>query len=105
MVALACSTPPEGYARWSLRLLADRVVQMKIIDSLSHETVRQVLDDNELKPWRREEWCIPTANPEFVFTWKMFWMSINVRLIRNTRWYASMKARNNWLVKLAKLCR
>jgi hypothetical protein len=67
MVALACSTPPEGYARWSLRLLADRVVQMKIIDSLSHETVRQVLDDNELKPWRREEWCIPTANPEFVF--------------------------------------
>jgi hypothetical protein len=53
MVALTCSSPPEGYARWSLRLLADRVVQMKIIDSISHETVRQVLDDNELKPWRR----------------------------------------------------
>jgi hypothetical protein len=67
MVALACSTPPEGYARWSLRLLADRVVQMKIIDSISHETVRQVLDENELKPWRREEWCNPTANAEFVF--------------------------------------
>jgi hypothetical protein len=67
MVALACSAPPEGYARWSLRLLADRVVQMKIIDSISHETVRQVLDENELKPWRREEWCIPTANAEFVF--------------------------------------
>jgi hypothetical protein len=67
MVALACSSPPEGYARWSLRLLADRVVQMKIIDSISHETVRQVLGDNELKPWRREEWCIPRANAEFVF--------------------------------------
>jgi len=67
MVALACSSAPEGYARWSLRLLADRVVQMKIIDSISHETVRQVLGDNELKPWRREEWCIPTANAEFVF--------------------------------------
>jgi len=67
LVAVACSTPPEGYARWSLRLLADRIVQMQIIDSISHETVRQVLDDNELKPWRREEWCIPTANAEFVF--------------------------------------
>lgn len=67
MVAVACSAPPEGYARWSLRMLADRVVQMKIIDSISHETVRHVLDENELKPWRREEWCIPTANAEFVF--------------------------------------
>lgn len=67
LVAMVCSSPPEGYARWSLRLLADRVVQMKIIDSISHETVRQVLDDNELKLWRREEWCIPAANAEFVY--------------------------------------
>jgi transposase len=67
LVTIACSSPPEGYARWSLRLLADRIVQMKIIDSISHETVRHILDDNELKPWRREEWCIPTANAEFVF--------------------------------------
>jgi transposase len=67
LIALVCSSPPEGYARWSLRLLADWVVQMKIIDSISHETVRQVLDDNELKPWRREEWCIPAADSEFVY--------------------------------------
>ena len=67
MVALACSAAPEGCARWSLRLLTDRIVQMKIIDSISHETVRQVLGKNELKPWRREEWCIPTANAEYVF--------------------------------------
>lgn len=67
LVTLACSSPPEGYARWSLRLMADWVVQLKIIDSISHETVRQVLDDNELKPWRREEWCIPAANSEFVY--------------------------------------
>lgn len=67
LVALTCSSPPEGYARWSLRLLADWVVQMKIIDSISHETVRHVLDNNELKPWRRPEWCIPVANAEFVY--------------------------------------
>src|SRR2546428_7890691 len=42
-IALACSTPPEGHGRWTLRLLADRMVRLEHVDSLSHETVRQVL--------------------------------------------------------------
>ncbi len=43
LVALSCSEPPEGHARWSLRLLADRMVELEYIDSISHETVRRVL--------------------------------------------------------------
>ena len=43
LIALSCSGPPEGFARWSLRLLADRVVELNYIDSISHETVRRVL--------------------------------------------------------------
>jgi len=43
LVALSCSEPPEGFARWSLRLLADKVVELDYIDSVSHETVRRVL--------------------------------------------------------------
>ncbi len=43
LIALSCSEPPEGFARWSLRLLADRVVELNYIDSVSHETVRRVL--------------------------------------------------------------
>lgn len=43
LVALSCSKAPEGYARWSLRLLADKMVELKYTDSISHETVRQVL--------------------------------------------------------------
>ena len=43
LVALSCSKPPEGFSRWSLRLLADRVVELDYIDSISHETVRRVL--------------------------------------------------------------
>ena len=39
LVALSCSDPPEGFARWSLRLLADQVVELGYIDSVSHETV------------------------------------------------------------------
>ncbi len=43
LIALSCSEPPRGFARWSLRLLADRVVELDYIDSVSHETVRRVL--------------------------------------------------------------
>lgn len=43
LVALSCSDPPEGFARWSLRLLADKVVELDYIDSISHEAVRRVL--------------------------------------------------------------
>lgn len=43
LVALACGNPPEGYARWSLRLLADRFVELGHVESISHETVRQAL--------------------------------------------------------------
>ena len=43
LVALSCSDPPEGFARWSLRLLADKVVELDYIDSISHETIRRVL--------------------------------------------------------------
>ncbi|MBU0653951.1 MAG: helix-turn-helix domain-containing protein [Gammaproteobacteria bacterium] len=43
LVTLACSEPPEGYARWTLRLLADRLVELEVVEAISHETVRQVL--------------------------------------------------------------
>jgi transposase len=43
LIALACSESPEGSARWSLRLLADRMVELGYVDSISHEAVRRVL--------------------------------------------------------------
>lgn len=43
ITALACSEPPEGRARWSLRLLADKLVELEIVDSISHVSVKQVL--------------------------------------------------------------
>ena len=43
LIALCCSEPPKGYARWSLRLLADKAVELKYAESISHETVRRVL--------------------------------------------------------------
>lgn len=43
LVALCCGTRPPGHARWTLRLLADRMVELEIVDSISHETVRKSL--------------------------------------------------------------
>jgi len=43
LIALSCGTPPEGHAQWSLRLLADKMVELKYIEAVSHETIRQVL--------------------------------------------------------------
>lgn len=43
LVALSCSDPPEGHAQWSLRLLADRVVELGYIENISYETIRRVL--------------------------------------------------------------
>ncbi len=48
LVALACSAPPVGHKRWTLRLLADKLVELEYIDSISHETVRQVLKKTNL---------------------------------------------------------
>ena len=43
LIALYCSEPPKGFAKWSLRLLADKVVELKYADSITHETIRRVL--------------------------------------------------------------
>ena len=58
LVAIACGDPPEGYARWSLRLLADRLMEREIVDGVSRETVRRTLK-NDLKLWLKQCWCIP----------------------------------------------
>ena len=65
-MAVACSAAPEGHTRWTLRLLADQAVKLELTGSISRETVRQVAEKNELKPWRKKEWCIPKVSAEFV---------------------------------------
>jgi transposase len=45
LVALACSEPPEGQARWSLRLLADRMVELEVVEEISYQTVRRTLKE------------------------------------------------------------
>jgi transposase len=66
LVATACSKPPAGRARWTLELLAGELVRLTEHDDLSRETVRRRLADNDLKPWRKDMWCIPQVDGEYV---------------------------------------
>jgi transposase len=66
LVATACSRPPAGRARWTIELLAGEMVRLTGHDSLSRETVRRRLSENELKPWRQKMWCVPKIDGEYV---------------------------------------
>ena len=50
LIALACSKPPKGRARWTLRLLADKLVELEVVEALSHETVHRVLKKTRSSP-------------------------------------------------------
>jgi transposase len=68
LLAMACSAPPEGKSRWTLRLLAEPAVEWKIVDTVSHESVRPVLKKNELRPHLRKRWRLPPKqSAQFVY--------------------------------------
>jgi hypothetical protein len=67
LIALACSKPPKGRARWTLRLLENKVVELGIVDRASDSTIGRALKKNTLQPHRRQQWVIPPkANSAFV---------------------------------------
>lgn len=69
ITALACSDAPEGFGRWTLRLLADKLVELDFVDNISHNTVGEILKKNVVKPQLRREWCLGKLTPTFL--WKM----------------------------------
>lgn len=66
LIALACSKPPEGYTTWSLRLLEEKVVELKIVERASDNTIGRTLKKNIVKPHLKQQWVIPEASPAFV---------------------------------------
>jgi hypothetical protein len=59
LIVLACSDTPEGRRRWTVRLLAEKAVELNFATSVSHMTVQRVLKKNELKPHLSKYWKIP----------------------------------------------
>ena len=54
IIAMVCSQPPEGRARWTVRLIAKEAVKRKLVPRVGRETIRVLLESHELKPWREK---------------------------------------------------
>lgn len=66
IIALVCSDPPEGFDCWTLELIRDKVIEKKIVDSISKEKIRIILKEHDLKPWQQKMWCVPNLNKEYI---------------------------------------
>jgi transposase len=66
LVSIACSEPPKGRCRWTLQLLADKLVTLTEHADLSIETIRRRLKEKQLKPWQKKMWCIPKLDADYV---------------------------------------
>lgn len=68
IIATACTEHPEGRERWTVRELTTRIIELEIVEEVSRETVRTVMQKNKLKPWQKKEWCIgPVGDGEYVY--------------------------------------
>jgi Homeodomain-like domain len=73
LIALACSAPPDGHKRWTMKPLADRLVELEVVEAVSDGTVRRALKKNEIKPWLRGQWRIPPeADAAFVAAMEVY---------------------------------
>ncbi|MFN9459080.1 MAG: hypothetical protein ACK6D7_17125 [Acidobacteriota bacterium] len=61
-VAMVCSPPPEGQARWTVRLVAEQAVKRKLVPRVGRETIRVLLQSHDLKPWREKMWWCAGMN-------------------------------------------
>jgi len=64
IVAMVCGTPPEGRARWTVRLIAEEAVKRKLVPRAGRETIRILLENHDLKPWREKNVVRGGTGPE-----------------------------------------
>jgi len=66
VIKLACSKPPAGHEYWSIRLIADKMVELKYCDEISRSTVHNIVKKKKIKPHLVKIWCIGKINAEFL---------------------------------------
>ena len=86
LIALTCGTPPAGQVRWTLRLLADELVRQEVVETISHETVRQTLKKTTSSHgWWSNGVSHRPPTRHLSRTWKMCWRSMLGRTTRDVR--------------------
>src|SRR6202171_3727740 len=90
LIALACSQPPQGRAAWTLRLLADRLVELEVVDAISTETVRQGVKKktNSGRTERSSGASRRRGTPNSSVRWRTCWRSTTGPTTRSGRWPA-----------------
>jgi Homeodomain-like domain len=92
LIALACSPPPEGRAAWTMQLLADKLIELKVVDRVCDETVRRALKKTKLSPGARNNGASrPRPTPSSSARWRRFSTSTNGPMTKSGRSSASMK--------------
>ena len=92
LIALTLSPAPKGYARWSLRLLEEKVVELNIVGKTSDNTIGRTLKKTFSNRTSSSNGCFRrTPAQPLSPTWKMFWKSIKGRMISNVPWCVSTK--------------
>jgi transposase len=92
LIALACSPPPDGRAEWTMQLLADRLVALRVVDAVCDETVRRVLKKTSSSPGRRSSGASRrTPTPRSSARWKRSSTSTSGRSTRGGHWSASTR--------------
>jgi transposase len=96
LVALACSDPPAGRVSWTMQLLADKLVELQVIDSIGREAVRTTLKKTRFsRGGRNTGCCLRNTMPTSSARWKTSSKSTSVRTIRGGRSCASTSNRSN----------
>jgi transposase len=88
IVALACSDAPEGRARWTAKLLANRAVELEVVESISESTVRRVLKKTRCSPGRSGRGASPRSAASSWRGWRTCWSCTPSRTTRRGRWSA-----------------
>jgi transposase len=92
LIALYCSQAPEGHERWTLRMLADKMVELDLVDSVSHETIRRTLKKMHLNPGKRKNGVFHRSKMlPLSATWKKSEISIKNLMTRRVPKCVSMK--------------
>lgn len=96
LVALACSDPPAGRVSWTMQLLADKLVELDVIDSIGREAVRVTLKKTQFSlGGKRTGCCLPNTTPTSSARWKTSSKSTSGRTTRSDQSSASMSNRSN----------
>ena len=92
LVALACSRPPDGHKEWTMQLLADHLVELEVVESISDETVRRTLQKTRSSPGSWSDGaCRRRPTPSSSARWRRSSTSTTGRPIRAGRWSASTR--------------